>query len=107
MILHKVCNISVCCLEAQWVKTFYKKLSQLIKDKIECRTEDDVQEAQKDEPSSKSKKTEKKKRSVSDSCWADPLTETDKREVLRKGKRREMMQRLKQRGRGKRNTRRN
>ncbi|KAM7366174.1 hypothetical protein PAMP_015639 [Pampus punctatissimus] len=42
MILHKVCNISIRCLEAQWVKTFYKKLSQLIKDKIECCTEDDM-----------------------------------------------------------------
>ncbi|XP_070785970.1 NLR family CARD domain-containing protein 3-like [Enoplosus armatus] len=42
MVLHKVCNISVHCLEAQWAKTFYKQLSQLIKSRIECCTEDDM-----------------------------------------------------------------
>lgn len=42
MVLHKVCNISVHCLEVQWAKTFYKKLSQLIKCRIECCTEDDI-----------------------------------------------------------------
>lgn len=41
MVLHKVCNISVHCLEAQWAKTFYKKLLQLIKHRIECCTDDD------------------------------------------------------------------
>ncbi|XP_056298434.1 NACHT, LRR and PYD domains-containing protein 3-like isoform X2 [Pseudoliparis swirei] len=41
-VLHKVCNISVHCLEAQWAKTFYKELSQLIKHRIECCTEDDM-----------------------------------------------------------------
>uniref|UniRef100_A0A8C4I429 NACHT domain-containing protein n=1 Tax=Dicentrarchus labrax TaxID=13489 RepID=A0A8C4I429_DICLA len=42
MVLHKVCNISAHCLEAQWAKTFYKQLSQLIKHRIECCTEDDI-----------------------------------------------------------------
>ncbi|XP_069026459.1 NACHT, LRR and PYD domains-containing protein 3-like [Embiotoca jacksoni] len=42
MVLHKVCNVSVHCLEAQWAKTFYSQLSQLIKDRIECCTEDDM-----------------------------------------------------------------
>ncbi|KAM9335865.1 NACHT, LRR and PYD domains-containing protein 3-like [Symphorus nematophorus] len=42
MVLHKVCNISIHCLEAQWAKTFYKKLSQLIKRRIESCTEDDM-----------------------------------------------------------------
>uniref|UniRef100_A0A8D3AHN6 NACHT domain-containing protein n=1 Tax=Scophthalmus maximus TaxID=52904 RepID=A0A8D3AHN6_SCOMX len=41
-VLHKVCNISVHCLEAQWAKTFYKQLSQLIKHRIEFCTEDDM-----------------------------------------------------------------
>ncbi|XP_039679128.1 uncharacterized protein LOC120573456 isoform X2 [Perca fluviatilis] len=41
-VLHKVCNISVHCLEAQWAKTFYKQLLQLIKHRIECCTEDDM-----------------------------------------------------------------
>lgn len=41
-VLHKVCNISVCCLEAQWAKTFYMKLLQLIKSRIECCTEEDM-----------------------------------------------------------------
>lgn len=42
MVLHKVCNISVHCLETQWAKTFYKQLSQLITCRIECCTEDDM-----------------------------------------------------------------
>ncbi|XP_036968485.1 protein NLRC3-like [Acanthopagrus latus] len=42
MVLHKVCNISVHCLEAQWAKTFYRKLAQLITSRIECCTEDDM-----------------------------------------------------------------
>ncbi|XP_044040627.1 NLR family CARD domain-containing protein 3-like [Siniperca chuatsi] len=42
MVLHKVCNISVHCLEAQWAKTFYKQLSQLVKRRIECCIEDDM-----------------------------------------------------------------
>ena len=42
MVLHKVCNISVHCLEAQWAKTFYSNLSQLITSRIECCTEDDM-----------------------------------------------------------------
>ena len=42
MVLHKVCNISVHCLETQWAKTFYKQLSQLVKNRIECCTEDDM-----------------------------------------------------------------
>ncbi|XP_018546188.1 NLR family CARD domain-containing protein 3 [Lates calcarifer] len=42
MVLHKVCNVSVHCLEAQWARTFYKKLSQLIKHRIEFCTEDDI-----------------------------------------------------------------
>lgn len=42
MVLHKVCNISVHCLEVQWAKTFYKKLLQLIKHRIECCTDDDT-----------------------------------------------------------------
>ncbi|XP_026188678.1 NACHT, LRR and PYD domains-containing protein 3-like isoform X2 [Mastacembelus armatus] len=41
MVLHKVCNISVGCLEVRWVKTFYEKLSQFIKHRIELCTEDD------------------------------------------------------------------
>lgn len=42
-VLHKVCNISVPGLEAKWAKTFYKKLQQLIKHRIACCTEDDMQ----------------------------------------------------------------
>uniref|UniRef100_UPI0037E8A74F NLR family CARD domain-containing protein 3-like n=1 Tax=Semicossyphus pulcher TaxID=241346 RepID=UPI0037E8A74F len=42
MVLHKVCNISVHCLETRWAKTFYQQLSQLIKSRIECCTEDDM-----------------------------------------------------------------
>ncbi|KAM6909020.1 protein NLRC3-like [Xenentodon cancila] len=42
MVLHKVCNISIHCIEGQWAKTFYRKLSQLIKSRIECCTEDDM-----------------------------------------------------------------
>ncbi|XP_040886704.1 NLR family CARD domain-containing protein 3-like [Toxotes jaculatrix] len=42
MVLHKVCNVSAHCLEAQWAKTFYKQLSQLIKHRIESCTEEDV-----------------------------------------------------------------
>ena len=41
-VLHKVCNISACCLEAQWAKTFYTKLSQLVRSRIECCTEEDM-----------------------------------------------------------------
>ncbi|XP_037336365.2 NLR family CARD domain-containing protein 3-like [Pungitius pungitius] len=42
MVLRKVCNISVHCLEVEWAKTFYQQLSQLIKQRIECCTEDDM-----------------------------------------------------------------
>ncbi|CAJ1086350.1 NACHT%2C LRR and PYD domains-containing protein 3-like [Xyrichtys novacula] len=42
MVLHKVCNISAHCLEAKWAKTFYMQLSQLISDRIESCTEDDM-----------------------------------------------------------------
>ncbi|XP_023255386.1 protein NLRC3-like [Seriola lalandi dorsalis] len=42
MVLHKVCKVSVHCLEAHWAKTFYKQLSQLIKRRIEFCTEDDI-----------------------------------------------------------------
>lgn len=42
MVLRKVCNISTHCLEAQWAKTFYRQLSQLIKSRIESCTEEDV-----------------------------------------------------------------
>lgn len=41
-VLHKVCNISVHCLETQWSKTFYRKLLQLIKHRIETCTDDDM-----------------------------------------------------------------
>lgn len=41
-VLHKVCNISVHCLETQWAKTFYRKLLQLIKHRIETCTDDDM-----------------------------------------------------------------
>ncbi|XP_034712890.1 NACHT, LRR and PYD domains-containing protein 3-like [Etheostoma cragini] len=42
MVLHKVCNVPVHCLETQWAKTFYKQLSQLIRQRIECCTEEDM-----------------------------------------------------------------
>ncbi|KAM8897844.1 NACHT, LRR and PYD domains-containing protein 3-like isoform 2-T2 [Spinachia spinachia] len=42
MVLRKVCNISVHCLEVEWAKAFYQQLSQLIKQRIECCTEDDM-----------------------------------------------------------------
>lgn len=42
MFLHKVCDLSAQCLETQWVLTFYTKLSQLIKSRIESCTEDDM-----------------------------------------------------------------
>ncbi|XP_041840356.1 NLR family CARD domain-containing protein 3-like [Melanotaenia boesemani] len=42
MVLHKVCNISTHCLKAEWAKTFYNRLSQLIKSRIECCTEEDM-----------------------------------------------------------------
>ncbi|XP_010792878.1 NACHT, LRR and PYD domains-containing protein 3-like [Notothenia coriiceps] len=41
-VLHKVCNISVHCLEGQWASNFYKQLLQLIKQRIEICTEDDM-----------------------------------------------------------------
>ncbi|XP_051799617.1 NACHT, LRR and PYD domains-containing protein 3-like [Acanthochromis polyacanthus] len=41
-VLPKVCNISAPCLEAQWAKTFYSQLAQLIKSRIEACTEDDM-----------------------------------------------------------------
>ncbi|XP_034425354.1 protein NLRC3-like [Hippoglossus hippoglossus] len=41
-VLHKVCKVSVHYLEAQWARTFYKQLSQLIKHRIESCTEDDM-----------------------------------------------------------------
>ncbi|KAM3857603.1 NLR family CARD domain-containing protein 3-like [Diretmus argenteus] len=42
MVLHKVCNVSVHCLETHWAKTFYRSLSQLIKSRMEQCTEDDM-----------------------------------------------------------------
>ncbi|XP_030018529.1 NLR family CARD domain-containing protein 3-like isoform X2 [Sphaeramia orbicularis] len=42
MVLHKVCNVSVPCLETQWAKTFYRNLSQLVQSRIEFCTEDDM-----------------------------------------------------------------
>ncbi|XP_029942967.1 NACHT, LRR and PYD domains-containing protein 3-like isoform X2 [Salarias fasciatus] len=42
MFLHKLCNLSAQCLETQWVLTFYTKLSQLIKSRIESCTEEDT-----------------------------------------------------------------
>lgn len=42
MVLHKVCNIPIHCLEVQWARNFYKKLSELIERRIECCTEDDM-----------------------------------------------------------------
>ncbi|CAG5929301.1 unnamed protein product, partial [Menidia menidia] len=42
MVLHKVCNISVQRFKAQWAKSFYSNLSQLIKRRIECCTEHDM-----------------------------------------------------------------
>ncbi|KAM4611526.1 NACHT, LRR and PYD domains-containing protein 1 homolog [Polymixia lowei] len=42
MVLYKVCNISVHCLETLWAKTFYQRLGQLIKSRIEQCTEDDM-----------------------------------------------------------------
>lgn len=41
-VLYKVCNISVHCLEIHWARTFYKKLTHLIKTRIEQCTEDDM-----------------------------------------------------------------
>ncbi|KAM4564860.1 NACHT, LRR and PYD domains-containing protein 3-like [Fundulus diaphanus] len=41
-VLHKVCNMSNDCLELRWAKTFYGQLSQLIKRRIQCCTEDDM-----------------------------------------------------------------
>ncbi|MEQ2228818.1 hypothetical protein ILYODFUR_012618 [Ilyodon furcidens] len=41
-VLHKVCNMSNDSLELQWAKTFYSQLSQLIKRRIQCCTEDDM-----------------------------------------------------------------
>ncbi|XP_028330358.1 NACHT, LRR and PYD domains-containing protein 3-like [Gouania willdenowi] len=40
MVLQKVCNLSAQCLEVEWTKTFYTKLCQLIKTRIECCTEE-------------------------------------------------------------------
>ncbi|XP_074518106.1 protein NLRC3-like [Halichoeres trimaculatus] len=42
MVLHKVCNISAHCLEAKWAQSFYTQLSQLLSDRIESCTEDDM-----------------------------------------------------------------
>ncbi|XP_014883987.1 NACHT, LRR and PYD domains-containing protein 12-like [Poecilia latipinna] len=41
-VLHKVCNMPNGWLELHWAKTFYSQLSQLIKSRIECCTEDDM-----------------------------------------------------------------
>ncbi|MEQ2199033.1 hypothetical protein XENOCAPTIV_023201 [Xenoophorus captivus] len=41
-VLYKVCNMSNDSLELQWAKTFYSQLSQLIKRRIQCCTEDDM-----------------------------------------------------------------
>ncbi|KAM4714148.1 NACHT, LRR and PYD domains-containing protein 12-like [Anableps anableps] len=41
-VLHKVCKKSDDCLELHWAKTFYSQLSQLIKKRIQCCTEDDM-----------------------------------------------------------------
>lgn len=42
MVLHKVCNKSVHSSETRWAGTFYKQLSQLVKQRIESCTEDDM-----------------------------------------------------------------
>ncbi|XP_075999960.1 NLR family CARD domain-containing protein 3-like [Genypterus blacodes] len=42
MVLHKVCNRPVHLLENQWATIFYKRLSQLIKSRIENCTEEDI-----------------------------------------------------------------
>ncbi|XP_056156468.1 NLR family CARD domain-containing protein 3-like isoform X2 [Lampris incognitus] len=41
-VLCKVCNISIHCLEILWAKGFYKRLRQLIKNRIAQCTEDDM-----------------------------------------------------------------
>lgn len=41
-VLHKVCNVSFQSLDNQWAKAFYRRLSALIKNRIECCTEDDM-----------------------------------------------------------------
>lgn len=41
-VLHKVCNTSVHLMETQWAKIFYKRISQLIKIRIESCTEEDM-----------------------------------------------------------------
>nr|XP_015801993.2 NACHT, LRR and PYD domains-containing protein 3 isoform X1 [Nothobranchius furzeri] len=41
-VLRNVCNTSIDCVEDQRAKTFYNQLSQLIKKRIECCTEDDL-----------------------------------------------------------------
>ncbi|XP_026208952.1 NLR family CARD domain-containing protein 3-like isoform X2 [Anabas testudineus] len=42
MVLHKVCNVPVHCLETQWARTLYKQLSQLVQHRIEFCTDDDI-----------------------------------------------------------------
>lgn len=41
-VLHKVCNISVHCLAVMWAKTFYMRLLQLVKHRIEICTEEEM-----------------------------------------------------------------
>ncbi|XP_068611769.1 protein NLRC3-like [Brachionichthys hirsutus] len=41
-VLRKVCNISVHCLEVQWAKALYRKLAQLVKDRVDTCTEEDM-----------------------------------------------------------------
>lgn len=41
-VLNKVCKISAKCLEITWAKAFYRRLSQLVKHRIEICTEEDM-----------------------------------------------------------------
>lgn len=41
-VLYKVCKISAHCVEADWAKTFYRDLLQLVTVRIEQCTEDDM-----------------------------------------------------------------
>lgn len=41
-ILYKVCDISVCSLDSQWAKAFYRSLTKLIRTRVEQCLEEDV-----------------------------------------------------------------
>ncbi|XP_061108128.1 NACHT, LRR and PYD domains-containing protein 3-like [Conger conger] len=40
--LNKVCNISIYCMEIGWVETFYSKLTEMIRTRIDVCSEDDI-----------------------------------------------------------------